>query len=365
LRILFFIENLWTGGTQRRLSELISYLSRYTDFELLLVVTEKEIHFKNVLDSRIKIIVLHRIGLKHDPSIFFRFYSICKEFKPDIIHSWGVMTTFYAIPSKLFFRKPLLANIISDSNRRFKKFSLRSIFFKTDIHFSDLILSNSIAGLQAYEVNSSKTKVIYNGLRPERFVQDFDIKKIRKEIGVKSKYMVIMVASFSDYKDYDLFVNVAAEAKKLFPDLTFVAVGDGPEWERIRKRVDVENVTNIILMGHRENIEPYVAASDIGLMCTITEGISNSIIEYMALGKPVISTDTKGASKEIIIEGETGFCTERNTNSVIQKLTILLNNEELRVAMGANGKERIVKYFSFESFGNGFVSVYKDVTGNL
>ena len=105
--------------------------------------------------------------------------------------------------------------------------------------------------------------------------------------------MVVMVASFSKYKDYDLFVDVAKGIGKIRDDTTFIGIGDGSEWNRIQQRIKDEQINNIVLTGKQKEVERFIAASDIGLLCTYSEGISNSIIEYMSLGKPVISTDIK------------------------------------------------------------------------
>jgi glycosyltransferase involved in cell wall biosynthesis len=361
LKILFFIENLWTGGTQRRLLELIAYLKQHTKYEIALVLTEDEIHFEKVYELGITIKVIKRRGIKYDPKLFLKFYRYCRLFKPDIIHTWGIMTAFYSIPAKLICRVPLITSMIADLNIIFKKFSLNNFFFNINLLFSDVILSNSKAGLQAYNINSTKAKVIYNGACPERFHQHFDKRKIREEIGVKTDYIVIMVASFSKYKDYDLFVDVAKGIGKIRDDTTFIGIGDGSEWNRIQQRIKDEQINNILLTGKQKEVEHFIAASDIGLLCTYSEGISNSIIEYMSLGKPVISTDINGGSKEIVIEGETGYCTGRNTKKVVTVINFLLNDEKFRESMGNKGRERINSHFSFDKFGNEFEIVYKEV----
>jgi glycosyltransferase involved in cell wall biosynthesis len=144
-------------------------------------------------------------------------------------------------------------------------------------------------------------------------------------------------------------------------DVTFLAVGDGPELKRIKKRVADEKISNVVLAGRRKDVERLIAASDIGLLCTWTEGISNSIIEYMALGKPVIATDQKGGSRELIDDGMTGYCTRRDVNSVTGLVNKLLNNTELRIRMGKRGKERIWTRFSIIRMGKEFQLLYEDV----
>lgn len=358
MKILFFIESLACGGKERRLLELIQYLKQNTDFEIVLVLTEDIIHYEHVHDLDITIKIIERKGLKKDPFLFIKFYRYCSHFKPDIIQAWGFMNTFYAIPAKLILRVPLISNMITISERNFKKYSFRSLSFKMSCFFSNAIISNSKAGLEAFGIKTHKGQVIYNGVRLERFHPDYDQKEVKDLYGIKTFFMIVMVASFSKFKDYDLFLDVARKIGELRNDITFVGVGDGDDWLRINKRIKDEHINNVILTGKQKEVEHIIAASDLGLLCTYSEGISNSIIECMALGKPVIATDLTGGSKEIVMDGETGYCTERNTKNVVDLITTLLGNDQLRKEMGEKGQKRIKTLFSIERIGVEYVSLY-------
>lgn len=363
MRILFFLESLQCGGKERRALELMQYLTKLPGYEIALVLTEDEIYYKQVYDLGIRINIIKRGRLKYDPSLFLKFYKICGSFKPDIIHSWGRMTTFYSIPSKLLFRKPLISSLISDSSKSFNKFSFYSYLLNTNVLFSDVVLSNSEAGLEAYEVKSVKARVIHNGVHLDRFYREFETSKVKAEFNISTKYMVIMVATFSHFKDYDLFVDIAKEIGRSRVDITFVGVGDGINLSRIQQRVIDEHVGNVILTGKLKEVERIVSASDIGILCTKSEGISNSIIEYMALGKPVIATDMNGGSKELIQDGVTGFCTERNSDKVIGIINQLIDNPGMRISMGELGRERIKTRFSISMMADKFENLYKEVSG--
>lgn len=360
MRILFFTDTLGFGGKERRLLELIKYLKQNTDHELALVITQNEICYEYVHDIGISITIIDRKFTKYDPFLLFKFYKCCRSFDPDVIHSWGIMTTFYAIFAKLLLRVPLISSMIADVYGNSGIFSLKSILFNIDFAFSDIILSNSIAGINAYKTNSPKTRVIKNGVHLERFNHNYHIENIRQELGIKTDFLIIMVGSFWISKDYDLFIDVAKAIRLIRKDVTFIAVGDGINLDRIQQRVDNEHVENVILAGRQKEVERIIAASDIGILCTYSEGISNAIIEYMALEKPVISTDLHGGSKEIIIEGETGYCTERNTNTIVRRINLLLDDSELRKSMGTKGKERIASHFSIERMGKDFENVYSE-----
>lgn len=359
-KVLFFIESLCSGGKERRLVELLIYLRQNTDFQLRLVLTEDEIDFKYVSSLDIHIDVIKRRFSKKDPYLFFCFYRIAKEFNPDVIHTWGTMSAFYAIPGKCLLKKPLLANLIAGAKTPYRKISLAYFFYKADVYFANVILGNSMAGFRAYGLqNSPKIHLIYNGVRLDRFQFDTNKEEIKNRIEITTPYTAIMVASASRNKDYDLLLNVAKQMAKIRSDITFVGVGGGSELNRLKDRVEAENIRNITLLGKRYDVESLVAISDIGLLFSPSEGISNSIIEYMALGKPVITTDIRGGSCEIIEDKESGYIMESNVMAITHKIDELINNPALMSSLGRRGKQIIEQKFSIERMGPKYVTLYQ------
>jgi glycosyltransferase involved in cell wall biosynthesis len=359
-KILFFIEGLKGGGKERRFLELIQYLKSNTSINMKIVLTNEDIHYNYVHNIGIPIIILKRRWFKKDPFLFFRFYKIAREFKPDIIHTWGGMTTFYAIPSRIFLKRPLLSNLISDAKIDRGFCSLWKLYFKINCFFTDLIISNSKAGISAYKANDyEKKEIIYNGVSLERFKLSISKKKIKNEIHVYTRFMVIMVAQMSWRKDFDLFLDVARIVNQARDDVTFVGVGGGPNYEKLQLRRKKENLSNVIITGIRHDVEELIAVSDIGvLFSSFGEGISNSIIEYMASGKPVITTDTIGGSREIIADTESGFIMDCNPACIAEKINQLLDNDTMRVSMGEKGREIIESRFTIDRMGKDFLKVY-------
>jgi glycosyltransferase involved in cell wall biosynthesis len=360
LKILFFIDSLYSGGKERRLVELLYHLKRNTDYQMKLVLTESDIHYTYIEELGIQINILKRGTLKKDPSLFYSFYKIVKEFNPDIINTWGKMTTFYAIPAKLLFKKKLYANIISDAKRDYNLLSLDSLFYKINFYFSDLILGNSEAGFRAYNIHNKKKRLIYNGVRLERFNLDERKLNIRHELKIQTTNLIIMVASTSKYKDYDLFLDVAKQINLTYKDVTFIGVGDGSEYERLKNRIVNEHINNIILTGKRNDVEGLIAVSDIGVLFSNNEGISNSIIEYMALGKPVITTDIHGGSSELIEHEISGFIIEPKINNICKIILKLLRDKELMNTLGKKGRHIIENKFTIEKMGNEYINIFSD-----
>lgn len=361
IKILFFVESLCSGGKERRLVELIKYLMKHSNYELRLVLTKPEIHYSSIYELDIKIDVIERFSFKKDPSLFFRFYRITKTFDPNIIHTWGVMTTFYAIPTKVLLAKPLLGNLIADAPlSKPTPFSLSYIFRQISYWSADQIIGNSMAGFRTHGLaRGPKNLLIYNGVHLERFQISSEKEKIKNQLSIHSQYIVIMVASATGKKDYDLFLDVAKELSKYRNDVTFLGVGDGPDLSRIKRRAQTECIRNLKLIGNQKMIEPLVNIADIGVLFTYSEGISNSIIEYMALGKPVITNDIHGASIEIIEHEKSGYVIAKSVRNITDKIIELLENQSLRKRLGEHGKRIVINKFNIDKMGNAYMQLYE------
>lgn len=358
IKILHVIENLRSGGKERRLVELIKGLKNYQDIQCELVIMSNDIHYQYIFMQDISVHYLIR-NWRKDPRIFFKLYNLCKEFKPDIIHSWGSMPSVYAFPIAKLLRIKFINAMISDAPLRLKVFSKAWIRSKLTFPFSDVVLSNSYAGLKSYNAPKKKSYCIHNGFDFKRLKKIGDKETVKSKFGIETDKVVGMVASFSEKKDYKTFILSAQYILPKRKDLTFVAVGDGINLEKFKNIVSQEFQNRIKFLEKQKDIESIINIFDIGVLSTYTEGISNSILEYMALGKPAVATEG-GGTKELIIDGETGFLVEqKNYIQLADKIEYLLENKKVAVVMGKKGRERIKQEFGLEKMTNSYVSLYK------
>lgn len=359
MKILFFIESLHSGGKERRLVELIKGLSRDPNFEMELVLTKENIHYTEIERTGIKIHFFVR-KIKKDPRIFIKFYSLAKKYKPDIIHVWGNMVAIYAIPTKIILGIPMINNEITDARINVSKSILSH---KLTFPFSDKIISNSYAGLEAYNAPANKSSVIYNGFEFDR-INNLESKDlIRDKFNIKTKFIVAMVASFTVYKDYTTFIKAALELLITNNDVTFLCIGGG-DFEKYKQIIGHENEINILFLGKQENIESIMNVCDIGVLISNSklhgEGISNSLLEFMALSKPVIANDC-GGTIEIVENNKNGFIIEdQNYLDLKDKILTLLEDENLRIMFGQESIKIVTKFFSIEKMINSFKLAYND-----
>lgn len=365
MKILFFIGTLSAGGKERRLIELLSYLKTHTNYTLMVVVRRDQIDYPAFNRLNIPYKTLTKNYKKGDKTLHFRFYKICKEFKPDIVHTWGSMPAFVSLLAIVLLKIPHINSQITDAPINIKKLSVQSIINKINFKLSTIILANSYAGLKAYKTENRKSKVIYNGISLDRFTDLPNKKLICTQYGLFTSFIVVMVASFSYRKDYDLFIEIAEIINRKRKDVTFLAIGSGINLERIKKRVLDDQIQNVLFTGRIDDVESIVNIVDIGLLFSNKlgsgEGISNAIMEYMALGKPVIANNT-GGTKEIVKHGVNGYLiTNETTEEIAGLINNLLNDKEKRIRLGEAGRKLIHESFSIERMGKEFEKVYNEV----
>lgn len=360
MKILFFINCLKAGGKERRFVELLKGLQPIPSIEFEIVVMDENIHYTEIYEMNAKIHYLVRQS-KKDFSVFKKFYKICKNYKPDIVHCWDSMTAVYSIPASKLLGIKLINGMVTDTpvkRNLSNKYWLRA---KITFLFSNIIIGNSYAGLAAYKAPMKKSYLIYNGFNFERIRNLAKSETVRNELKIKTKYLVGIVASFSIYKDYKTYFTAAQLLLERRNDVTFIALGNNTDSGESMSLIDIKHKEAIRLLGTKNNVEAYIEAMDICILSTFTEGISNSIMEYMALGKPVIAT-IGGGTDEIVEDKKTGFLIKTSDfEDLASKINFLLNDAALRARMGKEGKLRIEKNFSIDLMVSKYVTLYESM----
>lgn len=368
MRLLFFIGSLRAGGKERRLVELLTYLQEKGCYDILILLTSNYIHYESFHSLGINCQVLPKMWKRNDPTVVYQFYKYCKAFKPDLVHSWGQMQSFYTLPTIALEGIPLINSQITSAPPKINIFSISYVLDRLIFKISTVILSNSKAGLKVFSPPMHKSKVIYNGLNFKRFKGLANVWETKKRYGISTPYSVVMVASVSPHKDYNMFLRIARHVTAVRSDITFIAAGayfkNDPTYHFILEAT--EDNPNIIFKGDINDVESLVNACDIGMLLSPNgEGISNAILEYMALGKPVIASN-KGGTPEIIEHGRGGYLVQDydEVETIASYVTELIDNVEKRNAFGEVNRKMIFENFSVERMGKSFEQVYQYALSN-
>jgi len=350
MRVLYYADSLQIGGKERQIVELLKGLKQRNINVLLACMDQGEFYESDVNALNIPIAYLLR-KMRWDPMVVRRFYTLVKEFRPDVIHTNGMMSSAYALPVAKLLGIPLINGSIRNA---FRNSSTRWRVERTLLTLSDYRIANSMAGLDSrgFSLESNRNFVIHNGFDLSRAdsVQNPTHSDNRQQVG--------MIAEFRPHKDFRTFLLAARHLLSSRSDVTFVTVGDGETLDAMKALV-ADAGDGIQFLGRRKDIENIINAFSIGVLATFTEGISNSIMEYMAMAKPVVVTDCQG-SRELVRDGENGFIVPVGDHIALAgKIAFLLDHPEEVRRMGRIGRNDIERNFSLKTMVERTIDVYK------
>lgn len=367
MKILFFINGIHPGGKERRMIELMKELKIRQEAGFELVVMNTEINYPEIFDLKIKIHYLIR-KTKKDLSIFRKFYKICKEYKPDIVHCWDSMTAIYAIPVCKLLNIKLINGMVVDTPVKKNISNKNWLRAQLTFPFSNIVIGNSHSGLAAYNAPHKKSVCIYNGIDLNRFINLKEPNSIRKEIfgdKINDLFIIGMVAAFEVRKDYRTLIDAAIALLSSEDNVRFILIGDGTGFNEIKNMVPYSLSNKIVFLGKRSNVESIINIFDVGILLTNAkvhgEGVSNSILEYMALGKPVIAS-RGGGTNEVIIENENGFLIDPNKKEqLVEKIELLMKSENCK-SIGQRGKEIVQEKFNLKTMADNYSNIYRKLS---
>lgn len=221
-------------------------------------------------------------------------------------------------------------------------------------------------------VPDSKARVIYDAIAVPDLPGPDEIAEVRRELGIPPNAAIVgTVARVSPQKDYFTLAAAAVEVLQKHPDARFLIVGDNSRVDLNRKHYQEVSAKlnelgiagSFIFTGHRDDVPRLIAAMDIAVLSTHREGFPLSILETMALAKPVVATSV-GGIPEIIRPGVTGFLHEHgNSHQLAQAINSLIEDHSLIEKIGNTAREHVRIHYSREKYTREILQAYADVLG--
>jgi len=162
--------------------------------------------------------------------------------------------------------------------------------------------------------------------------------------------LVGVISRLNPLKGIEYFLDAAARLSARFGPARFVVVGDGidPYYrESLERRTAALGLAGkVIFTGFRLDMESVVAELDVSVLPSLSEGLSNVLLESMAAGIPVVATRV-GGNPEVVEDGATGFLVPpRDSGALVDAVARLLSNPALAAAFGQAGRKRAEREFS-------------------
>jgi glycosyltransferase involved in cell wall biosynthesis len=362
MQVLLAIDSLGVGGKERQAVELVKGLALVPHVQLRVVCFGPEaFYLSDVKALRIPVeFVVRRV--RWDPQVFFTLRKLISAGRPHIIHTNGLISTFYCLPVAKRYGVPLINGSIRNA---FGRGDFRWLLEKLLLRASDYRVANSRAGLHSRNFSEQDpcNLVIYNGYDLARVAHIHRGSARQTNAASPNAKSVGMVAEFNRYKDYRTFIEAARILSCKRNDIVFVAVGAGETLADCRAAAS--DLPTVRFLGERRDIEDIVQMFDVGVLCTFSEGLSNSIMEYMALGKPVVATNA-GGTRELVGDGETGLLVEpSNPVQLAEAIERLVDNPRLAARMGRAGFAKLQRELSLPRMIDQTVALYEHIVGSL
>jgi len=358
--VLQFIGSFHQGGSERQAVQLTRLLREDKTYNIYAATLNKEGVLLNEIEN-LDLPEIPEFKLKsfYDANFLFQMKK-CVKFLRDnnieIVHTHDFYTNVFGIAAAR------LANVKCKIASKRETSAVRSkaqkIIEKRIFKMADRIVANSEAVknyLISENVAADKIKVIYNGLDAARLTPtQTNRTKIRESLNLpideNAKFITLVANLRHEVKNQPMFLRAAQKVLQKFPDAHFVLAGEGDlktNLENLAKELEIEKNTHFI--GRCTQIPELLSISYVCVLTSFAEGFSNSIIEYMSAGKPVVATEVGGAV-EAIIENETGFLVESNDDEAMaNRLIELLENEEKAVKFGEKAKQIVEEKFSMRN----------------
>ncbi len=343
VRICFLIPSLQSGGMERAMSELLNQFVKDSNLEIHLVLfgINREIFYKI---SNLAHIHIPKFSFNNKYRLYYTLKSLFylrKEIiklKPFTILSFGEYWNSFVLLSLLGLKYPIY---ISDRCQPNKSFGmLQELLRKLLYPRAKGIIAQTNTAKEIYRQNkyNNNIKVIGNPIRQIDNNSDAIVKQ----------NIVLSVGRLIKTKHHSELIKLFSEINK--PDWKLVIVGDDAQKQNNKSKL-LEQISKlkmenrIILSGKRNDVDEYYLISKIFAFTSSSEGFPNVIGEALSAGLPVITFDCIAGPSEMIEDGKNGFLVPLFNYELFKiKLSLLMNNEDLRNKLGKHGNESIKRF---------------------
>lgn len=371
IKIAFVIDEIGErlGGTERQLLLLIKHMDK-TRFEPYLICLRGSHRFASSFGS----CPVHVIGFNsfYSPVDYLKLIVLSRFFRGKRIDIVQTHLRDGNIAGTLAAWLAGAANIVSTRrNHGYWYTSSELVILKTlrRMTTSYIVNSNVIKRFlsEVEKIPSEKIEVIYNGVETSVFSsKSEDIKlSCRRALGIPDACLAVaIVANLRPVKAIDLFLRASAIVASRHSDASFLIAGEGPEREHLSSLASELGIEDrVVFIGKRDDISTILSICSVGVLSSRSEGLSNAIIEYMAMGLPVVCTDV-GGNPELVEDGRNGFLVPVSDHVAMGKAILrILGSPELMKKMSKESFKKARDMFNLDRFVKRYEEYYLTLAG--
>jgi glycosyltransferase involved in cell wall biosynthesis len=282
--------------------------------------------------------------------------SFWREHRPDILQTYFLDASYFGAPlAKL---SGISKVIRVRNNLGYWQTSKHRLLGRLIQPFVNVTLTNTVAGKQTLiereGFKPNRVEVLENGVDSDRF------KRFMLPDTSRSRVRVGCVANLRAVKNIDGLMRAAKAALERYPQLVFEVAGEGDQREELEKLHHTLDLGNRFLFrGSVADVGEFLRTVDIAVLPSHSEGMSNSLLEYMAAGRAVIATAV-GANPELIRHGKDGLIVPPgDETSLVESIGQLLANPVRAAGYGASARKRVEAEYSRTAMCRRFEEFYR------
>ncbi len=367
--ILHVIHHLRTGGLENGLVNLINKMPESVYRHAIVCVEDYSDFRERIQRQDVDVIALHRsqIGVWKMQK---ELYSLCRRLRPAIIHTRNQSGLDALLPAWLA-RVPCRIHsehgwdIDNIDGKKRKPALLRRLhaplvsgYITVSKHLADYLVTQ-------VRIDARRITQIYNGVDTEKFYPSSNkmVNLLPRSFQGSDLVIIGAVGRIQAVKDQatllKAFAALITKRPNLRTNLRLVIVGDGPLLADLRQIAENSLVADLTwFAGAQENIPDWLRLMDIFVLPSLNEGISNTLLEAMASGIPVIATQV-GGNPELIEAGRNGdFFACGDQLALLGLLDRYVQDQALRSTYGAASRQIVLQRFSMQAMVEQYQQIY-------
>jgi sugar transferase (PEP-CTERM/EpsH1 system associated) len=358
LNICHVVLSLEPGGLENGVVNVVNGLND-AEFNSSICCLQRTGEFAARIRPDVKITAM---GLRagNDVRLPVRMAGMFRLGKVDIVHTRNAEAFFYGWIAARLAGVPVF--IHSEHGRTFPEKSLRARVQRLMLRNVDAAFAVSerlkLDLIREIGVRSDRFEVLYNGVdlakfRPHAIAATKDSNHPTLRIGSVGRLVAV--------KNYALLLKAFVRLPKALR-CKLVLVGDGPERPLLEQLASTLHIADRVeFAGHRDDVGQLLHSIDIFVLPSLSEGMSNTLLEAMAAGLPVLASDV-GGNREIIEHEHNGLIfRSEDVEGAANQLARLVADADLRMALGIAAAERVRNKFSITAMLQGYEALYRRV----
>ena len=358
-RIVHIVYSFGIGGLEKGITTLINHGS--SDIEHVVISLCGNRDSEKLLKRPARIVCMDKQG-GNSPRFIWDLAMAIRDVRPNVVHSrnWsgmdGILAAGLAGVRSIVHGEHgwdmLDPAGTSKKRRRVRKLSSLVVSQYTCV-------SRQLADWLQQDVGIRKPVTqIYNGVDTKNFTPAGPGEKqaVKQEMGVlPGNFVVGIVARLDVIKNHGALIAAVEMVAPSWPDVKLLVVGDGPEADVLKARAG----DNVRFLGYRSDTPRLMRGFDLFALPSFNEGISNTILEAMATGLPVIASNV-GGNPELVAEGETGFLVDSHKpRDIADKIKAYLADPDMMAHHGEQGRHLAMEKFSTRAMVESYEAIYR------